>query len=469
MTKTKSINYSQSKTARLFHGDDSFFRGVMGPIGSGKSVMCVMEMFMRMCRQEAGPDGVRRSRWLVVRNTLPQLETTTIKTWKDWFPPEIFGHMTAKPPYTHKLRFNDVESEVIFLALDTPEDAKKLLSFECTGIWFNEARELRKEIIDAGTGRVGRYPSKRDGVGATWYGVIADTNPPDDRHWWYKASEEETPPGWKFWKQPSGLSDEAENVSNLPPGYYETLSAGKTKEWVDVYVHGKYGYIKEGLAVYDKSWNDDLHFAGKKLDVKPEFETICGLDCSGLSPAAVFVQRVPGGRWHVVHEVAARSMGAVSFAQLLKQEVALHFNGCRIQYWGDPAGGQRATSDERTYFEILAEAGILVRPCMDGFRTGPRIQAVLAVLNRMVEGKPALLLSSACNLLRKGFNGGYQFKKFNTAGGGDKYSEQPEKNEYSHVHEALQYALIGGGELKLAKRGESQKAQVSFFNTDGWI
>ena len=76
-----------------------------------------------------------------------------------------------------------MELEVIFLALDRPEDVKKLLSLELTGVWINEAREIPKSIVDACTMRVGRIPSMRDG-GPTWYGVIADTNPPDTDHWW---------------------------------------------------------------------------------------------------------------------------------------------------------------------------------------------------------------------------------------------------------------------------------------------
>ena len=71
--------------------------------------------------------------------------------------------------------------EVIFLALDDESDIRKLLGAELTGVWFNEAREMQKSIIDAGTMRVGRYPPMRDG-GPTWYGVIADTNAPEDDH-----------------------------------------------------------------------------------------------------------------------------------------------------------------------------------------------------------------------------------------------------------------------------------------------
>ena len=45
--------------------------------------------------------------------------------------------------------------------MDRPEDVKKLLSLELTGIWINEAREIPKSIVDACTMRVGRYPSMR--------------------------------------------------------------------------------------------------------------------------------------------------------------------------------------------------------------------------------------------------------------------------------------------------------------------
>ena len=54
---------------------------------------------------------------------------------------------------------------------------------ELTGVWINEAREIPKSIIDACTMRVGRYPSMREG-GASWSGVIADTNAPEEDHWW---------------------------------------------------------------------------------------------------------------------------------------------------------------------------------------------------------------------------------------------------------------------------------------------
>ena len=138
-----SLNYKpDGNVLKEFLKDDTFFRGIRGPVGSGKSVACCIEIIKRAINQKPSDDGIRKTRWAVIRNTNPQLKTTTIKTWLDWFPEDDWGNFTWSVPYTHKLKKGDIECEVIFLALDRPEDVKKLLSLELTGVWINEAREI---------------------------------------------------------------------------------------------------------------------------------------------------------------------------------------------------------------------------------------------------------------------------------------------------------------------------------------
>lgn len=460
----KNIVYNAAPVAAQFHNSKAFVRGLRGPIGSGKSVACCIEIFKKSREQAPSPDGIRKTRWLVVRNTLPQLETTTIKTWLDWFPTKDFGRMTGKPPYTHYIKYGDVDMEVIFIALDKPEDVKKLLSFECTGIWFNEAREINKEIVDAATGRVGRYPSAKDG-GCTWSGIIMDTNPPDDSHWWYNLAEESTPENWSFFTQPSGLSPDAENLENLNQpsessnmsfaerrlhgaAYYTRMLGGKTQEWINVYVHGKYGFIKDGKPVYEASWNEDLHGAKYDIPIIPTAEISCGIDASGRNPAAVFGQRTPLGQIQIIHELVCEGIGAVAFAELLRSEVLRVFPNNEIEYWGDPAGAFGSQNDEKTYFDILREkAGIRIRPAPTSNKIGERIQTVESVLLRLVSGGvPAYLVSRACKLLRRGFNGGYKYKRMSVSGGA-RYDDKPDKStRFADVHDANQYLLLGMGE-----------------------
>ena len=78
------IIYNATKTASNFHLDNSRVRLLVGPVGCGKSVANCLEIFKRSAEQEAGEDGIKRSRWAIIRNTYPELKATTIKTWQQW-------------------------------------------------------------------------------------------------------------------------------------------------------------------------------------------------------------------------------------------------------------------------------------------------------------------------------------------------------------------------------------------------
>jgi hypothetical protein len=461
------LNYKASPTLSKFHNSDAFFRGVKGPIGSGKSVGMCFELFVVMKSQAKSRDGIRRTRHIVVRNTAPELETTTLKTWLDWFPEEVFGKVNRKPPISHHIKIDDIESEVIFLALDRPEDVKKLLSLEATMIWFNEARYILKEILDAATGRVGRYPSHRekpDGFEGQWptrFGVIADTNPPDDSSWWYDMAEIKHPDGWVFFDQPSGLSESAENVENLPPSYYNNMMAGKPQEWIDVYVHGKYGFIQEGKPVYGDNYVDATH---SSADVKYDslLPVIVGVDF-GLTPSAVIAQKDPFGRWRVVDEFLTpdgETWPLQDFARNLNKYLTKEYKQANIELWGDPSGGFRDQQGV-TAFDLFKKEQLFVRPAPSN-KFEVRREAVLSPLLRSSNGLPGIVVSrQKAPMVRRGFNGGYHYKRLNV-GGEAKYKLEPEKNRFSHPHDALQYALLGGGEHKtmLGRNEKMQKPTV---------
>jgi len=457
-------------TLKNFMKSNDFFRGLRGPVGSGKSVSCCIEIFRRALLQQKNNEGKRKTRWAVIRNTNPQLRTTTIKTWLDWFPEDQWGDFQWSVPYTHYIKKGDIDAEVIFLALDRPEDVKKLLSLELTGVWVNEAREIPKSIIDACTMRVGRYPSMRDG-GASWYGVIADTNAPEEDHWWPimagdvpvpdHLSRDEVlmlvkPDNWSFYSQPGAMkvmTDEkgelkgyepnnlAENQKNLTPKYYSNIIRGKTKGWIDVYVLNKLGSIEEGKPVYS-NFKEELHTSDETLKLVEKQPIYIGIDF-GLTPAAVFGQRLPTGRWHILQELVCFDMGVVRFSELLKNELARSYRNYEINIYGDPAGDFRSQTDERTPFQIMRQSGLKAIPAPSN-DVALRIEAVDVALRRLLDGKPGFLLNKQCVTLKKGFNGGYHYRRLQTSG--NRYDEKPFKNKYSHCHDALQYLMLGAGE-----------------------
>lgn len=394
--------------------------------------------------------GVRKTRWAVIRNTFPELKSTTIKTWLEWFPNT---EMKWDSPITGWLRQpladgTRMECEVMFFPMDRPEEIGKLKSLELTGAWMNEAGEAAKAVLDMVTQRVGRYPAQKVG-GPSWTGVIMDTNPPDDDSWYYRLSEKEKPKDWEFFKQPGGLKEEqgeykpneglAENITNLPGGfqYYLRQLAGKNKEWIKVFLLGQYGTIADGRPVYPE-WNDSIHV--RTLTPYPDFPLLLGFDY-GLTPACVICQVSPRGEFLVLSELCSKDMGIRSFANdVVKPFLAVNYHGLAIQACGDPAGMSRKDTDEKTCFQELAEAGIACIPAATNGFVGRR-EAVAGYLNRLVDGKPLFQLDPSCDRLRRGFNGRYQYRRLQVVGA-DRFKDVPDKNDYSHPHDALQYAAL---------------------------
>jgi hypothetical protein len=441
--------------AKAFMLDDSFFRGLMGPFGSGKSTACIMEILRRAKDQRIGTDGKRHSRWAVIRNTYPELRTTTIKSFHQWIPPSIGRWVDTGPP-THHIQEGDLDLEVMFIALDRPDDISKLLSMELTGAWLNEAREIPKAVVDGLTGRVGRFPSVLMG-GCSWSGIIADTNPPDNDHWWYKLAEEAKPEGWRFFKQPGGMDADAENVANLPPNYYQRQVAGKDQDWVNVYVNANYGFVRDGKPVYPE-FRDSLHV--KEFDLVHGWPVYIGIDF-GLTPAAVFGQRSPMGQWRWHSELVTEDMGAKRFSELLRNAMHERYQGMTFAgITGDPAGDSRAQTDETTPFQILRAAGVEARPApTNDFMK--RRESVASCLSRLIDGEPGLLLHPQCRALRKGMAGGYNYRRVQVSGE-ERYRDVPDKGQYSHVCEAGQYMLIGAGEARtLVKRDRPSFRQAN--------
>lgn len=442
-----------------------------------------MEILKRASEQKPNTNKVRKTRFAVVRGTYRELSDTTIKTWEYWFPPTQFGPIKRADMSHHiKMPLSDktvLDLEVLFRALDRPQDVKKLLSLELTGAWINEVRETPKGIIDSLGDRVGRYPAVRDG-GCTWRGVFGDTNPPDDDHFLYILAENDnsTPRGaelldtmaqaerelrasgvlkkkehlMEFFKQPGGLIERdgqfhhnpyAENLQYLEPNYYLTRMVGKPLDHIRVYYCAQYGFVREGKPVHPE-YVDAIHCSQTNLSPVSGIPIYIGLDF-GLTPAAVFAQHMPNGRWIIIDELTSEDMGIKRFGELyLRPKMQGDYRGYEFKTSGDPAGDKRADTDETTPYQVLETLGIKAEPC---YTNDPTIRrgAMEGPFTRMVDGKPGLIISPKCKMLRKGLAGRYYYRRVQVAGD-ERYHDEPVKNKYSHVVEAAEYALIGGGE-----------------------
>ncbi len=449
-------------TIKAFHESNAFVRSIMGPVGSGKSSACCVEILRRAHMQAPGPDGIRRSRWAIIRSTYPQLKTTSLATWKAWCPLE-YGKINMDSPISHKIKSGDLDLEVLFLAIEDSSDVDRLLSLELTGGYVNECSLLPKDVIDFLCSRVGRYPSKLDG-GPTWWGVILDTNPPPRESWYFKLAEEQTPKGWEFFRQPSALGPNAENIENLPPGYYVNQLPGLSEDYVKVNFECEYGLLTVGKPVFPM-YRESV-YAKQDLAPVPDVPLLIGIDF-GVHSTAVIGQCLPSGRWLIFEEFTAESPGLIRFSESLLKFVRQTFPDHEVDMcFGDPAGEARMQSDGRTGFQILNE--YLPWKCQPAptNEIGMRLEVVINTLNRNVDGIPGILISTKAQKLRKALAGQYMYRTVKMAGE-ETLQETPLKNEASHYADSLEYLLLGGGEHDVVLRKVQRKKRRRSGPVDG--
>lgn len=511
--------------------DNNPVRLFIGPLGSGKTTFCAAEVMSRAFQQEPSPDGIRRFKAGIVRNTMPELKRTTIQTWLSLFPEDATAPVRYSTPAMHHIQvrprdFKWIDREagtyegspgldlmVEFFAMDHPEDVRALLSWNGTMLWFNEVREIHQSIIYMADLRVGRYPSEEQGgVEPTWYGIIGDTNPPDEDHWIYQADNglDEygefigRPSGWSMYFQKPGVIEverkpdgswqsvsdepikmtvmdeshihraagshwavnpEAENLPNLPvnksidpskdmlgPGsYYGRGLQGKSRDWIRAYFQGRYQFVREGKAVIEEF--DARTMVKDDLPILDNAEILVGADIGGntLHPAAVFLQRGPRGIWLCHNEVIASGMGLDRFENELSVSYAsIYGNRPCASMYGDPAGRTKDGIFETMAFDHLIAKGwpALPAPSND---INVRVDAIKAPMGRLIDGQAGILIDRKCSKLIKGLSGAWFFRRMQTRGPA-KYADKPDKSHpYSDICDGLGYGLSGGGETLKAR------------------
>ena len=454
------LEYSPPPSLVEFFQSDKFINLAVGPVGSTKTTASILKIAYEAKRVKACHDGIRRSRTVWIRQSREQLRDTSIPDFLRWYPPGVAGDF-MKTEYKFVLRFDDVEAEVLFRGLDDANDVRRLLSLQATFGVADEFRELNPDVFEALQGRLGRYPSKADnGVGACddfgnqidkFWGV---TNPPDmDTYWETFLSN--PPENAAAFFQPSGTSPEADWLHYLKDDYYENLMEGKSQDWIDIYVHAKFGKSLAGKAVFP-SFKPDFHVA--KNPLKPiragDKPLILGVDF-GLSPAVTVNQVDMQGRLLTFACATSEGMGITRFiSEKLKPMLAEKFAGLPVIVVGDPAGSQRAQTDERSCFDILKAEGFRVVAAPTNSVVA-RIAAVEKFLARQVDGGAGHLIDPGCTELIRAMRGGYRYKMKKSG----EAEASPEKNHHSHVADAHQYACLHadgrsmfGGMVNTARR-----------------
>lgn len=449
------MRFKAGPVGQAFLDSRAFIKLICGPVGGGKSTDALWDLFQRALQQEPF-NGVRRTKFILMRNTTQQLKATVKPLLDTWFVTLAGGRLgqwrLTENVFEMRFKMKDgtvVFSEFCLMAADTPDDVRRLLSLEASAAWCEEAREIDADVFSGLQGRVNRYPSRAAG-GVTYPGVICSTNPPPVGGFWHGLMTK-PPANTEIFMQPAALLDdgsinpEAENLANLAPDYYDNLLEGKTEDWIDVYLKNHYGAGDLGQPIYKSTFKKSFHVATSALRAIPQTTNplIVGMD-NGLQAAATIGQQDARGRVNILGECYVpdgETMGVESFLdRLLVPKLRNEYPNFRpenIVFVVDPACFQRSQVDEKTIAMAIMQRGFTV---VKASTNDPekRIGAVEQLLARQIDGGAAFLIDPSCTHIINTLEWGHRYKKSSSG----MTTGAVEKNHFSHQGDSTQYLSL---------------------------
>lgn len=428
----------------------------MGPRGSSKSSLTCSKLLWVNYHNPPCKDGIKRSRWVIGRQTYGNLRTSTIKTFEHWFGHDELGwKIRQAPPIEATLKYFDGnnfnEIEIFFVSFDKEKDAQKALSLDLTGAYFNEASDIPLAAIDTIEGSIGRFPSKISKTeGEYWHGILYDSNAFADYHPFYEKFVRAKTKGYKIYIQPGGMIEKndnkfvenkkAENLSNLPPSYYYKMSLGKTLSFIRTQICNKFGTFETGKPVHPE-FDKAIHSVDY-IEINPSYPIWLTHDFGGTN--ATLILQYYSGKLIAICEIIGYKEGLTDFQRnRVKTWVRTHAPGVEIgKSIGDRADNYSHDTASYSLETVSRELGIKTYPSITNVIKA-RIDSVdWLIVKRLGDGSGALLISkSGCPVLFAALCGKYKLEVIKK-GDSQIPIEKPIKNEYSHVADCLQMAAL---------------------------
>lgn len=499
---------SPGPVADAFLRSRAFIVGIVGPVGSGKTI-AALQKGLRIAAQQKpvkrASDGVlvRKARIGVIRESYPSLQSTTLKSWFRIVPED--KNFSWKAPFTHTFKkvlkregnrrdgrvLEILECEYEFRAIGDLSVEEACRGWEINAVIIDEADLQPANLVPFLTGRVGRF-SDLDPSSVVDPQIIVSLNMPDiDNHIYHLLFDEgsealgltdeeaailrETLGDRKLiekFVQPGGREPDAENLHNLPGGrgYYVLQVAANraTPGYVDRMVDNKPVPIQHGQPV-NANFSYTSHVQTLQWD--PRRKLILGVD-QGLFAAAVALQRDWTGGVRTLAEVVNTirnekgqvqllKVGPTKFAKRVRLMLTEKFPDITpdmIRVVADPAAFAAADRADQEHDWLLAfqkELGLKVHRAKSN-SAGLRNQAIWTAQDT----RDGYLIDVGCKHLIKGHSGGYRYAKATNNTGEVKSSPEIADTIYTHVCDAEQYAALEGEHVIGDLRGKQRRTRA---------
>jgi hypothetical protein len=485
---------SPGPIADRFIQSRAFVQILVGPVGSGKT-MTAMRKLRRIGQMQHGridANGVlwRRARVGVLRESYPNLEKNTLPSWFR-IHAETDGKFSWKAPYSHRLRLilrQDADGravdvcdfEVEFRAIGDQSVEEACRGWEINAVLVDEADLQPAALLAFLSGRVGRF-SELDPRLVVDPTIILSLNAPYIDNWIYPLAYEnefehlidqeliDVLDGRKLvevFLQPGGRSPGAENLHNLPNGYYKIQAAlnKHRPDYVARMLDNKPVPMQHGQPV-NPQFDFERHV--RRLEFDPSRLLLIGFD-QGLTAAAVACQRTREAQLRTLREAVAflepgktlRKIGPSAFGQMVRAMLADHFFDIhpeRIRIVGDPAAWRARDNEdsERDWIRAFQKAlGHRVHKA----KTNKQTLRHEGVWRAMAE-YDGYAVDPSCKHLIRGHLGGYRYQDADMRDGETRGHLRVADTIFTHVADAEQYAAIEGDHIISDIRGVARRTR----------
>ncbi|WP_408590081.1 hypothetical protein [Novosphingobium sp.] len=466
---------------------------IVGPVGSAKT-MTSLRKLRRIGMMQGGrvdQNGVlwRKARVGVIRETYPNLEKNTLPSWFR-IHPESDGKFTWKAPYTHRLQLilrtdprtgkaiDVCEFEIEFRAIGDRSVEEACRGWEVVAVMIDEADLQPADLLAFLSGRVGRS-SDLDPSMVVDPTIIMSLNAPYIDNWIYPLAYENEfadlfdpellealngRPLLETFVQPGGRSGLAENLHNLPKGYY-TIQAALNKhrpDYVARMIDNKPVPMQHGQPV-NPQFDFERHV--RKLEWDRNRMLVIGFD-QGLFASAVAGQRTDAGHLRTLREAVSfieagktlRKIGPTAFGQMVRAMLNDHFfdiDPDRIRFVGDPAAWKASDNedDERDWIRAFQKAlGHRTHKAKSN-KQALRHEAIWRALSE----HDGYAVDPSCKHLIRGHLGGYRYRSADLKDGETRGHLEVADTIYTHVCDAEQYLALEGAHVISEIRGRKMR------------
>lgn len=259
------LTKKQTEAYKLAHSRDKQIILYGGAIRGGKTYWLLLTLISLASKYP-------KSRWLIVRESMPTLKRTTLVTFQKILDEGLNTHVSEFNKETYTVTFTN-GSQLIFMSesYDTDKDLDRFKGLEINGAGLDEINEMQEQTFYKVIERAGSWQGAE---GSPPIVVLASCNPAFN---WVKAKFYDPhvngtlPETWAY--IPAKITDNP----YIEPAYIESLKANMPPDEYRRFVDGDWNVIKVENP-FLPVWSDEKHSSlapqydlRKRLDISVDF------------------------------------------------------------------------------------------------------------------------------------------------------------------------------------------------------